>query len=106
MCEGAHVGAFVTQMIEIQKVDVRLATIDARVISQILPDPRPQVNSVLIPTDSCIRDLLLSIPVVPSVGVLALTQQADPLTGLPLERAKRKLRQRLCLCADSADTKT
>jgi len=47
-------------------------------------------------------NLALPVARIPLVGVLALTEQADPLSRLALKRPVRELRERLGLAADAA----
>jgi hypothetical protein len=72
--ESAHVGAFVAQMIEVEKVDVGFAAVHARVITQVPPQPGPEFDRTMISPDSGFRDLFFSIASVPLVRVCPLTQ--------------------------------
>ena len=100
--ELTHVGAFVSQMVEVEKQGVRLATIDASYAKclHLRASPLPRLASTL----RRVGDVPLLIAPVPRFGIGPLTRKADPLARLFGKGSKGKVRQRFRLGAHATDT--
>ena len=87
-------------MVEIQDPRIGFAAVHTRMIEEVLAHAIPKVSRCVAAPLFGIRDLPFPVVRVPLVGVIALTEKADPLSLLALQRPVRELDEGLGLAAD------
>ena len=99
--ECAHVRFLVTKVVEVQDTGIRFAAVDTGMTVEVFPHTILEVSRSAVAPLFGFRDLPFPVARVPLIGVLALTEKADPLSRLAPQRPVRELDERLRLAADS-----
>jgi len=102
--ECADVRLLVAKMVEVQDPRIRFAAVHTWMTEEVFAHPSLEVSRCAAAPLFGVRDLSFSVARVPLVGVIALTEKADPLSRLALQRPVRELDEGLGLAADSTSS--
>jgi hypothetical protein len=91
-------------VVEVQDCWIRFSAVDTWMIQEVFAYPISEFSRCVAAPHSSVRDLPFSVAQVPLVGVGALTEKADPLSRLALQRPLRELGEGLGLAADSTSS--